>query len=86
MLCFNKYIVLYHIKYYVDKKNNVLGINAVNIFYRGKFANDEIAIESNSHTNGLIPEGDGTAWARGRWSELSIKPSNNTNTNIGNDQ
>ncbi len=34
--------------------------------------NDVIGVESNSHTNGLIPEGDGTAWARGRWSEISF--------------
>lgn len=33
---------------------------------------DEIAIESNSHTNGKIPEGTGTAWARGRWKSISF--------------
>ena len=38
-------------------------------------ANDMITVESNSHTNGLIPEGDGTAWARGRWTELACIPS-----------
>lgn len=31
-----------------------------------------IAIESNAVTNGLIPEGDGTAFARGRWRLLTI--------------
>ncbi len=38
-------------------------------------AGDKITVESNSHTNGLIPEGDGTAWARGRWTELACIPS-----------
>ena len=38
-------------------------------------ANDKITVESNTHTNGLIPEGDGTAWARGRWTELTLIPS-----------
>ncbi len=38
-------------------------------------ANDKITVESDSHTNGLIPEGDGTAWARGRWTELACIPS-----------
>lgn len=38
-------------------------------------AGDKITVESNSHTNGLIPEGDGTAWARGRWIELDCIPS-----------
>ena len=35
-------------------------------------AGAEIAVESNAVTNGLIPEGVGTAFARGRWSALSI--------------
>ncbi|ADE53448.1 hypothetical protein [Coraliomargarita akajimensis] len=30
----------------------------------------KLAIESNTASNDLIPEGDGFAWARGRWSEL----------------
>lgn len=38
-------------------------------------ANDLITVESNSHTNGLIPEGEGTAWARGRWTQLTLIPS-----------
>jgi hypothetical protein len=38
-------------------------------------ANDKITVESNTHTNRLIPEGDGTAWARGRWKELACIPS-----------
>lgn len=35
-------------------------------------AGDEIAIESNTHTNGDIPEGDGTAWSRGRWQQIEL--------------
>ncbi|MEM1107545.1 MAG: hypothetical protein AAGH99_02540 [Planctomycetota bacterium] len=31
-----------------------------------------IGVESNPHTNGKIPEGDGTAWARGRWQQLEF--------------
>ncbi|MCB1754196.1 MAG: hypothetical protein KDJ38_01655 [Gammaproteobacteria bacterium] len=31
-----------------------------------------LAIESNAVTNGLIPEGDGTAFARGRWRLLTL--------------
>lgn len=36
-----------------------------------------LAVESTTHTNGEIPEGDGTAWARGRWRllELTENPS-----------
>ncbi|MEX0330413.1 MAG: DUF5060 domain-containing protein [Puniceicoccaceae bacterium] len=34
--------------------------------------NDVIAIESNAHTNGEIPEGDGTAWSRGRWHAIAL--------------
>lgn len=36
-----------------------------------------IAVKSKTDTNGKIPEGDegGTAWARGRWTELSLVPS-----------
>ncbi len=37
-------------------------------------ANDKIIVESNAHTNGLIPENDETAWARGRWASLEIRP------------
>ncbi|MEM9419509.1 MAG: hypothetical protein AAGA25_10740 [Planctomycetota bacterium] len=32
-----------------------------------------IGVESNLHTNGKIPEGDGTAWARGRWLKVDFK-------------
>ncbi|WP_303317431.1 Ig-like domain-containing protein [Flavivirga abyssicola] len=31
---------------------------------------DEIQVEFNSHTNGKIPEGGGTAYSRGRWTQL----------------
>ena len=31
---------------------------------------DTIRVTSNTHSNGLIPEGEGFAWARGRWSAL----------------
>ncbi|GEM_PF-1295024 len=33
---------------------------------------DTIAVESNADTNGKIPEGNGTAWSRGRWQRLSF--------------
>ncbi len=32
----------------------------------------QISVESNALTNGLIPEGDGTAFARGRWRTLTL--------------
>ncbi|WP_395257185.1 hypothetical protein [Halalkalibaculum sp. DA3122] len=35
---------------------------------------DTLRIASNTHSNGLIPEGDGFAWARGRWSKLIFEP------------
>ncbi len=31
-----------------------------------------IAVESLANTNGKIPEGDGTAFARGRWTTLEL--------------
>lgn len=34
---------------------------------------DEIRIEFSSHTNGLIPEGNGTAFSRGRWTSLQLE-------------
>ncbi|CAA6679344.1 MULTISPECIES: PKD domain-containing protein [unclassified Lentimonas] len=37
-------------------------------------AGAEISVESNSVTNGLIPEGSGTAYARGRWTTLNLSP------------
>lgn len=33
---------------------------------------DQLTVESNSQTNGLIPEDGGTAWARGRWRQLEL--------------
>lgn len=38
---------------------------------------DTIAIESNTATNGEIPEDGGTAWARGRWRAIEFTNSNN---------
>lgn len=35
--------------------------------------NDVISVESNAHTNGKIPEGDGTAFSRGRWIGLVLQ-------------
>jgi len=32
----------------------------------------QLAVESNAASNDLIPEGDGYAWARGRWSQLEL--------------
>lgn len=37
----------------------------------------QIALESNTNTNGEIPEHGGTAWARGRWQTLELLPSEN---------
>ncbi|WP_063769056.1 sugar-binding protein [Flammeovirga sp. OC4] len=34
---------------------------------------DEVQIESNAHSNGLIPEGNGFAYARGRWRSLKFE-------------
>ncbi len=35
---------------------------------------DTIRVESKPATNGLIPEGDGTAWSRGRWVSVMLAP------------
>lgn len=35
---------------------------------------DTIRVSSNSATNGLLPEGEGTGFARGRWSWLVVTP------------
>ena len=32
-----------------------------------------IQIESNTHSNGKIPEGDAYAFARGRWSSIAFQ-------------
>jgi len=37
-----------------------------------------IAIESNTASNGLIPEHDAFAWARGRWSQIQLTPAAET--------
>jgi hypothetical protein len=36
---------------------------------------DTIRISSNNATNGLLPEGEGTGFSRGRWSWLLLTPS-----------
>lgn len=36
---------------------------------------DTICVESNTHSNGLIPEKGGFAWARGRWKSLTCTAS-----------
>jgi hypothetical protein len=36
-------------------------------------AGSTLAVESNAVTNGKIPEGDGTAFARGRWTSLDLQ-------------
>ena len=48
--------------------------------WSGIFINngDTISIESNADTNGEIPEGSGTAWARGRWQQIELNPKNTT--------
>ena len=38
--------------------------------------NDLIEVTSNAVTNGLIPEGNETAWSRGRWNSISFIPKN----------
>jgi hypothetical protein len=38
---------------------------------------DVIGIAFNPHTNGKIPEGESTAWSRGRWTSLELKPACN---------
>ena len=37
-------------------------------------AGAKLSVESNAVTNGKIPEGDGTAFARGRWTALAVDP------------
>jgi len=37
---------------------------------------DRIEVASNAVTNGKIPENGGTAYSRGRWTELSLEPVN----------
>ncbi len=33
---------------------------------------DQVQVEFQAHTNGKIPEGNGTAFSRGRWTELAL--------------
>lgn len=37
---------------------------------------DILTVKANAVTNGKIPEGDGTAYARGRWNKLELSPTN----------
>lgn len=46
-------------------------LNLGNIYLR---TNDTIKILSKAETNGRIPENEETAWSRGRWSSLHLKP------------
>jgi hypothetical protein len=39
-----------------------------------------LAVESSAVTNGKIPEGDGTAWARGRWTGLTLQSDENASS------
>lgn len=41
-------------------------------------AGTTVAVESNTHSNGEVPETDGFAWARGRWTQLSLSESSGT--------
>lgn len=38
---------------------------------------DTLLIAFNSHTNGKIPEGNGTAYSRGRWTSIELNCTNN---------
>ena len=43
----------------------------------GKFylkTNDTLSVSSKAMTNGKIPENEGTAWSRGRWSSITLDP------------
>lgn len=44
---------------------------------------DQIQVEFQAHTNGTIPEGDGTAYARGRWTDLAFTCSGTTGGGTG---
>ena len=46
---------------------------------------DVILVEFSSHTNGEIPEGDGTAYSRGRWTGLNFVCADGDNNPGGND-
>ncbi|MEM1305488.1 MAG: hypothetical protein AAGG46_11360, partial [Planctomycetota bacterium] len=43
-------------------------------------AGDAIEVAFNSHTNGKIPEGDTTAYSRGRWTQLVLSPAGSSQT------
>lgn len=57
----------------VDKANDYQQQNVIFEAINIK-KDDVIAVESNTHTNGLIPERTGTAWARGRWKSVAMTP------------
>lgn len=38
-------------------------------------SNDTIQVEAKPHSNSLIPEGEGYAWARGRWQNIVLRKS-----------
>ncbi|MFC2111626.1 discoidin domain-containing protein [Bacteroidota bacterium] len=38
------------------------------------FPGDVVQVEFNTHTNGKIPEGDTTAYSRGRWVSIAFQP------------
>lgn len=42
---------------------------------------DVVQVECQAHTNGKIPEGGGTAYARGRWTQVDFKCTSSNNTN-----
>jgi hypothetical protein len=52
-----------------DYQQQMVTFKSINIEH-----NATIAIEANTHSNGVIPEGTGTAWARGRWRSISLAP------------
>lgn len=52
-----------------DKDYTVQNFKFGNVNLKPK---DTISIAFNSHTNGKIPEGESTAYSRGRWTELEI--------------
>ncbi|WP_299664947.1 DUF5060 domain-containing protein [uncultured Polaribacter sp.] len=44
--------------------------------------NDILEVSSKAVTNGLIPEGNETAWSRGRWNSITFIPKNYSIANI----
>lgn len=50
---------------YLEQQHTVSGISIP--------AGATLVVAARADTNGLIPEGDGTAWARGRWRRLTLE-------------